>query len=153
YLLSGEEQQGKTSILKRLCSKLISDDLIPIYLDAKDIKQSDISVALNNSVKAQYLKKDFTWLKENKKAVILLDNIDEISLNTKHAGKFIKSLNENFDFIVMTCHSSFSYVQGDVEGLHDYVHGEILALGNKKREEIVKKWIALGQEETIDDVS
>lgn len=153
YLLSGEEQQGKTSILKRLYSRFISEDLFPIYLDAKNIKSADVSKILSAAIKSQYLDDDYDSLTASDNSVILVDNIDEIGLNNKYAGKFVESLNSNFDFIIMTCHSSFSYVQGDISGFYDYTHGEILALGNKKREDIVKKWIALGQEETIDEFS
>ena len=153
YLLSGEEQQGKTSILKRLCSKFSEDDFIPVYLNALEIKKADLFGVISKSLGWQYESYSYRDLVASGKAVILIDNIDEIGLNSKYAGKFIEELNSVFGFIVMTCHSSFSYVQGEIKGLHDYVHGEVLSLGNKKREELVRKWIALGQEESIDDFS
>ncbi|WP_309043584.1 toll/interleukin-1 receptor domain-containing protein [Marinobacter sediminicola] len=153
YLLSGEEQQGKTSILKRLCSRFYDDGFVPVYLNAIDIKKSDLIEVISKSLSWQYESFSYCDLIDSGKSIILIDNIDEIGLNSKYAGRLIEELNSLFGFVIMTCHSSFSYVQGEIRGLHDYVHGEVLSLGNKKREELVRKWVALGQEESIDDFS
>ncbi len=153
YLLSGEEQQGKTSILKRLCSRFGENNYVPVYLNALEIKKADLHEVISKSIDWQYENYSYDELMASGKAIILIDNIDEIGLNSRYAGKFIEDLNSSFEFVVMTCHSSFSYVQGEIKGLHDYIHGEVLSLGNKKREELVRKWVALGQEESIDDFS
>lgn len=151
YLLSGEEQQGKTSLLKMLFMSYFDSGYLPVYLKAADVKKSDPEVVISKAIEGQYNNLSFGGLLASNKAVILIDDIEEIGLNKKYAGRFYNQLSSSFKFVVLTCHSSFSYVQSEIEGLHDYVQAEILALGNKKREELVKKWIALGQEESINE--
>lgn len=151
YLLSGEEQQGKTSLLKVLCMKYLEGSYLPIYLNAPDIKKAKTRLVIEKAIEAQYDRLSYEEFVSSKKGVVLVDNIDEIGLNKKYSGLFFEQLNAEFEFVVLTCHSSFAYVQSEIEGLHEYTQGEILSLGNKKREELVRKWIALGQEESIDD--
>ena len=44
YLITGEEQQGKTSLLKNTFRKLAEGGSPVIYFDAKNIKTSDINI-------------------------------------------------------------------------------------------------------------
>ncbi|MBE3663411.1 toll-Interleukin receptor, partial [Vibrio navarrensis] len=83
--------------------------------------------------------------------VVLLDNIDDIGLNTKFTRVFLERINSMCNVSYITCHSSYRYVYGDIPALDEYERVEMLGLGNKKREEIVQKWISLGIEESIDD--
>ncbi|HEN3606866.1 TPA: toll-Interleukin receptor, partial [Yersinia enterocolitica] len=46
YLISGEEQQGKTSLLKNAYKNFLMKEIQPIYIDAKDIKSAELSKAL-----------------------------------------------------------------------------------------------------------
>uniref|UniRef100_UPI0040477B6C NACHT domain-containing protein n=1 Tax=Shewanella baltica TaxID=62322 RepID=UPI0040477B6C len=152
YILAGEEQQGKTSLLKHFYIELLKKEYLPLYLDAKNISKSDVEINISKAINDQYTNlsyKDFCC-KQNR--VILLDNIDEIKLNTKYRNIFLETINESFPISILTCHSSFSYVFGDIPELDYHKKANILGLGNKKREEIVKKWISLGVEECIEDV-
>ncbi|MDF2176988.1 toll/interleukin-1 receptor domain-containing protein [Aliiglaciecola sp. CAU 1673] len=42
YFLTGEEQQGKTTLLKALYKQALLNSVIPIYIDARDLKKSDL---------------------------------------------------------------------------------------------------------------
>ncbi|MDN3490686.1 MULTISPECIES: toll/interleukin-1 receptor domain-containing protein [unclassified Pseudoalteromonas] len=151
YIISGEEQQGKTSLLKYLYRELLKEQCLPLYIDAKTIKKASIESEITKQLDLQY--EDLTYLAftSSKKAIILLDNIDEIGLNQKYKSKFLADINSLTQSVYITCHSSYNYIYGDMPALDDYESIELLGLGNKKREELVQKWISLGVEENIDE--
>ncbi|WP_218927350.1 NACHT domain-containing protein [Vibrio azureus] len=152
YLLSGEEQQGKTSLLKNYYLKFLLSEYLPIYIDAKNIKKSDIEISITKAINEQYTNLTYKDYCSKKNRVILLDNIDEIQLNKRYRSVFLEKLNEIFPISIMTCHTSFKYVFSDIPELDSHAKANILSLGNKKREEIVRKWISLGIEECIEDI-
>jgi len=152
FLVSGEEQQGKTSYLKYLYKENLKNGMMPIYLNAENIKKSDLDKVFKKAISEQYNGLDPKSLKSRDNAVIYLDNLDEIGLNPKFRNILIENLKKDFNYIVCTCHSSFRYVSGEIPSLDQFSRCEILPFGNKKREEIVKKWISAGIEESINEV-
>lgn len=151
YLISGEEQQGKTSLLKYIFIELLKRNYIPIYFDAVKIKKSDVDLNIQMAINEQYNNLSFEEFNKAENKVILIDNIDELNLNSKFKKLFIESINEKFEYTILTCHSSFSFVCGEIPALDAHKRTELLGLGNKKREEIVQKWISIGVEENIED--
>jgi len=153
FLILAEEQSGKTSLLKRLFAKLALEGKLPIYLDCENINKSDLERVLERQISEQYSNltiEQFLAFPEN---VILLDNLDRIGLNNRHRNIFISLISERFGYIIATCHSAFSYISSEIPALSTFKSCELLGLGNFKREEIIKKWISLGVEESIDESS
>lgn len=151
YIVSGEEQQGKTSLLKNLYMGLLKQSHLPIYLDASQIKKSDIQAVIKKSLDEQYECLDIEGYLANPKRVILIDNIDEIGLRPKFRNIFLDSINEAFEYCIVSCHNSFAYVYNEIPAIDCYSKSELLGFGNKKREEIVQRWLSLGSEESIDE--
>ncbi len=151
YIISGEEQQGKTSLLKYYYIELLKKGFLPIYLDAKDVNKSDIDLVLSKAVSEQYLNLSCSDFLCSDKKIVLLDNIDYISLNPRYRQVFLSNLNDIFQRSIITCHLSFRFVYSELPELDYHCEAEILGLGNKKREDLVKKWISLGVEESIED--
>jgi len=151
YIISGEEQQGKTSLLKYLYRKFLKEKYLPLYIDAKIIKKASIEGELTKQLDLQYENLTYLDFSSSKKAIILLDNIDEIGLNQKYKSKFLEDINALTQNTYITCHSSYNYIYGDMPALDEHERIELLGLGNKKREEIVQKWISLGVEENIEE--
>ena len=56
YLIYGEEQQGKTTLLKHAFIEFLKKEYLPIYVDAKNVKNSDLNKLLRKSVEEQYSK-------------------------------------------------------------------------------------------------
>jgi hypothetical protein len=151
YLISGEEQQGKTTLLKNIYKQLIKAEYFVIYLDEKEINKAKLEFNLESAIKSQYQNLDIvTFLSFDKKA-ILLDNIDEIGLNLRFRANFLDQVNSLFDYSLITCHSSFGYISSEIKQLETYERVEVLGLGHHRRAQIVEKWISLGIEESIDD--
>lgn len=151
YLISGEEQQGKTSLLKHAFMRFLKSGAVPIYLVAKDINKSDITKSLAAALKSQYVNLDLEQFLALPEKVLLIDDFNEIGLNTKYRASFLASINDLFTQVIMTCHSSFSYISPETPELNDYEKYELLGLGHIKRAELIEKWISLGVEESIDE--
>lgn len=151
YLISGEEQQGKTAFLKQCFKTLLLNFHLPIYIDCSNVKKSDVDKLIRDALEKQYknLSKDKFDRVERK--IFLLDNFDRIQLNEKYRDKFLSSLLSISDWIIVTCHESFGYVASEVSFFEKFSKFEMLGFGNNKREEAIKKWISLGNEECIED--
>jgi len=151
FLLSGEEQQGKTTLLKYGFRAFLKKEYLPVYIDAKSIKNSDLTKLLEHEVEKQYDYLNYVTFNKYEKKVLLLDNFEEIGLNQKFRNLLLENVNKKFDWVIITCQSSFSYISSEIPSLDEYKKAEILGFGNFKREEIVQKWISLGVEESIND--
>ena len=151
YLICGEEQQGKTSLLKHIFKQLLKSEIVSVYLDARDINQSDITKSLAVALKSQYIDLSLEQFLALPNKTLLIDDLDEIGLNTKYRASFITSINKIFTQVVISCHSSFNYISPEIQELDDYEKYELLGLGHSKRAEIVEKWISLGIEESIEE--
>ncbi|MDO8349772.1 MAG: toll/interleukin-1 receptor domain-containing protein [Gallionella sp.] len=151
YLISGEEQQGKTSLLKHAFQQFAKTGIITIYLSAKDIKQSDIKKSLESALKSQYVNIELEQFLSMPNKALLIDDFDKIGLNQKFRARFLSSINGYFSHVIMTCHSSFGYISPEIPELNDYQKHELLGFGHLKRAELVEKWISLGIEESIDE--
>ncbi len=151
YIISGEEQQGKTSLLKYFYKELLKLSLIPVYINAPDVKKASAEHELKKAIKNQYIDLEWESFSQSGKAVILIDNVEEIGLNNKYSVKFLKEINSITECTFLTCNRSYSFVYGEIPALDEHKRVEILGLGNKKREELVQKWICLGVEESIED--
>jgi hypothetical protein len=146
YLLFGEEQQGKSTLLKHTYQELLKNGALPIYINASDISQSDITRNLSKALKEQYENLSLEQFLSTQNRALLIDDLNEIGLNTKYRSQFLASVNKHFSQVVITCHTSFSYIAPEIQELNDYKKYELLGLGHLKRTEIVEKWISLGIE-------
>lgn len=150
-IISGEEQQGKTSLLKYFYKELLKLEYLPVYIDAPAIKKASVEQEVSKRLKEQYDGIGYEDFIESDKAVIFIDNVEDIGLNTKYTVKFLNEVNLVTDNTFVTCHSSYSFVYGEIPALDEHERVEMLGLGNKKREELVQRWISLGVEESIED--
>jgi len=146
YLVFGEEQQGKTSLLKRLYHECYAAGFSPIYIDGETVTTSDIDKVLVKASKHQYGERINI---ESDKIVILIDDISKFRLNEKARGKLLRSIEARYVHVVITASKSFSYVAPDIVELDAYSQFDILKFGHEKRAEITEKWISLGVEEQI----
>jgi hypothetical protein len=152
YLISGEEQQGKTSLLKYFFKALLKLEKIPIYIDASKVKRSDLKYVISKSASEQYESLDVDEYMRSSNSFLLIDNIDRLQINDKYRAIFLDGVNSISSKVIVTCHSTFSYIYNEISELDNYEAGKLLGFGHKSREEIVKKWLSLGQVENISDL-
>lgn len=151
YLISGDEQQGKTTLLKQVYKELLKRNVQPVYFDAREIKNSDLSLCFECVLTEQYTNYTFDKYGCGSKTAILIDDLDQIGLNKKFRALFLSSLARKFNHIIATCNTSFSLITAEVPELNDYKQFELRGFGHQKRAEIVEKWVALGVEQSISE--
>ncbi|EPF6653269.1 NACHT domain-containing protein, partial [Pseudomonas aeruginosa] len=151
YIVLGEEQQGKTSLLKRIFHDTAISGKLPLYIDAELVNRTDLERLIQKEVERQYINLPPDEFMAHPDRIILLDNLDRIGLNSKHRNLFIENITAQFDWVISTCHAAFNYISAEIPALSTYKVADLLGFGNKKREEVIRKWISLGVEESIDD--
>ncbi|MNG73648.1 hypothetical protein D3C79_321100 [compost metagenome] len=151
FLIIGEEQQGKTSLSKHYYRTYISGGTLPLFIDGSTIKDADSEFTLKSELIRQYNGLDFNDYMSFKNKAIIIDNIDEINLNRKYRDKFINEICTIFEKCIFTLQIPFSLLVDEFPDLDNFERAELIGLGNKKREELIQKWISLGVIQTISD--
>lgn len=151
YTISGEEQNGKTSLLKKWCKELLKNDFVPVYLNAESIKRSDLDTLLQKALKQMYTGIEVTEYLTNDKRAICIDNLDLIGLNDQYLKKFLDEVEETFSWVVITFDNTYKLLTKFDSLLNPYNSYTLFNFGNEKREELIAKWVTLGQEETIQE--
>lgn len=150
-LFFGEEQQGKTTFLKRIYIDSLKSGVFPLYLQAKQIKKSNLEDIVEKAVISQYnnlSSKDFL---SSKKKLLLIDDLCQIGLNNKYRAKLLSQVSELFSDVIITASSSFVFIVPEVNELVEYKSYTLLDFGHEKRAELIEKWISLGNEECISE--
>ncbi|WP_024851646.1 toll/interleukin-1 receptor domain-containing protein [Hydrogenovibrio kuenenii] len=151
YLLLGDEQQGKTALLKYMFTELVNQGKYPIYLDAKTISNSKIEDLVRKALRSQYENLEYETFIVSPDRVIFIDNIDQIKLNERYQTVFIERVNDLFNYVVVTAHDSFGLVSTENLALSEYKIYELLGFGHAKREEMIVRWVSLEVEESINE--
>lgn len=161
-LLSGSENIGKTSLLKITFTNLHSKGFVPVLIDGHKIKSTSVEefkkLVVNHFLN-QYDstdKEDILQLNVDK-LVVIIDDFDKTSLNSKFKGKLISNLINTYTNIIISGNELMSLedivtdeaVNEDLfSSFNTY---EIREFGNLLRSKLINKWITLGTVETISD--
>lgn len=149
YFLEGENQAGKTALLKMLSLDALNQGIYPIWINGDDIKHPNVRSLIKRSYKNQYSDstnfEDFTSLsKENR--IILIDNIDQTALNQEGIDRLLDSLLINYKCVIATTKPNTNILsiirQSDKNSKFKYFH--ISSFGHLKRNELIEKWFLLG---------
>lgn len=147
----GDEQSGKTSLAKHLFGLFLKAECMPVLVDGKDIKSSDIKEVFRRAVANQYEGVDISASEQAPNKVLILDNFSEIRLNKRYRNIFVSNSRNFFDRCIFILLDSFRYLVPEIHELDKFRRFEILPLGHLKRSEIVERWISLGVEEQIEE--
>ena len=149
-LIHGDEQSGKTSLIKTLYREYYEQGFLPLVADAKDIPTSHPNRALDKPVKEQYENLEWeTFISETKPRILFVDNFHQIKLNITHQQKFLLAVRKSFRYIVLVADSSIKFDERRMAELVAFDQWEILPFGHARRGELIERWNSLGQEETI----
>ncbi|KPN71770.1 toll/interleukin-1 receptor domain-containing protein [Neisseria sp. 83E34] len=157
----GEEQVGKTSLLKIAFLELYTHSpFIPLLLSAPNIKQSNTDAVIKKAFCEQYENLELEKILEENKLVILIDDFDKCQIkNNQSKNNLIRDLKRITDKIIVSANESFRYIIPDISELNSFHAYEIKLFGYQRREELIKKWLELGdkdsltEEELFSDVS
>ncbi|MGD9661232.1 MAG: TIR domain-containing protein [Porticoccaceae bacterium] len=149
FLVFGEEQQGKTSLLKHYYKSFLTQSKTPLMLEGSKVKDANPEVIIKKELARQYEGLTYEDFMASQEKIIIIDNIDDIGLNRKYRDKFISDICLFADKCIFTHQLAFSLLVDEIPALDDFGRAELIGLGNKKREEIIQRWISLGIEQTI----
>jgi len=162
-IIYGAETSGKTSLSRMLQLKYKRDGLIPILITGKEIKSNDISSKkikqlISKAFKNQYetsqkIISEFEQIDKNQ-VLLFIDDFNNTNLNSEYKALFINELKKlNYKNILIFTHESLQ-LEATTEGelaksLIEFKHYELIEFGHSLREELIKKWILIGNESTI----
>lgn len=158
-IISGPENIGKSSLLKKIFQYLHKLDKIPVLIDGYAIKSTspeEFKKLLQKSFSDQY-NTDIEYFKQmdHNKIIILLDNFNKIKVNTRYKAHFLKNLNDNFPNLIITGNElttvedivADSNIEEDL--FSTFTQYEIKEFGHQLRGKLIDRWNTLGIEHTI----
>lgn len=163
-VLFGEENVGKTTLLREIFRALHDRDFIPIYVDGKHLKYTSIEQirkVVETNFRYQYSENELqSFHQENISDIfILIDGIDNTPIkNQKAKATLIKNFQEAYSGLIFTASELFtleeilSDEQLDINLFSQFRHYEILDLNYSSRRRLITKWCNLGRSDTTEDV-
>jgi len=161
-LLTGSEKSGKTALLKQQYCIFSRAGQIPLFLTATDLISADpdkIRRSLASAYSRQYESEtlDSFMILPQDKRVLILDDFHKVTHSLSSRNLFLDFFSEFFGTQVITVSDESrceDLVQKDGENkskLMDYRQLHILEFGHALRDELLKKWITIGQAPPIDE--
>ena len=160
WVIFGEEVSGKTALIKTLQKEFNRIGLTPVFVDAKDIKSSDLTKfesQLYKNFTKQYIEiKHDMFKKQYNKMIILIDNFESLPIKKiNYKSSFLKMINNNFSNTLIFSDDSAEMelmIKEDFRGnLDGFKFFKIKEYGYELRDKMAEKWISIGQEELIHD--
>lgn len=151
-VIEGENQSGKSALLKMLCLAWYKKGVFPLILSGKNIKHQNTQGQLQTFFKEQYQHKEYSFehymqLDKNKR-VLLIDDLDDSNINNEQKTKLLESALCNFEKVILTTNLQMDLrsIILHLNNADDLKHFRILSLGYSKRNALIEKWIRLGQD-------
>lgn len=149
-LLFGDDQVGKSALLRRTAASFYQLGALPLLVNGGQIVKSDLSRFLATPISKQYLETDYSsYTVASSDKVLLIDDFDEIPLNSQYFRTLLENLSNYFDKLVVCVDPSFRLNEEKYAQLSEYRQFEMLPMGHQRRGELISKWNSLGRRETI----
>lgn len=150
-LIHGDEQSGKTSLIKILHKEYCSQGLLPLAVDASQITNSNPKRAFGKFVRQQFREMDWEAFRTTDvHRVLLLDNLHQIKLNTKFQHRLLLDAKKIFQHIILVADSAITFDEQRMVELAPYRLWELLPFGHVRRGDLIDRWNSLGREQIID---
>ncbi len=137
----GSEYSGKTSLCKKIAIDLLEKGYGLININGSDLKE----VSAEKLFEKQKKKGEFFHKKlfNNKKALIV-DDIQDITLNDRYLELFFSSSIKFYDTVIFFC-SERDYFSNSIYSEHIELDSyRIQDFGYVKRDELYNKWLSVG---------
>ena len=142
--IEGDNQSGKTSLLKMFFRTSYHNGLYPLFLNGEQINKHDVNKIMKDSFSQIYNGHDENFEgykqidKENK--VLLIDNLQVSKLNSRALKNVIDDFSDIFDQIIITVDKATSLMpqlQADFENFYSCT---LSPLGYKKINDLIRKY-------------
>ncbi len=148
FIIFGDEQVGKTSLLKYYYIELLKKKEVCIYLDSRKINKN-FKTVVRDALDFQYESINVEKFLGLERKTILIDDFDKIALNQKNIISFVAYLEEVKSRIIILCETNLSYISNDISCFDNFEKPKLIELGHQKRENLINKWVSLGKKESI----
>ncbi|EWG09311.1 metallophosphoesterase [Cytobacillus firmus] len=163
FVFSGDRESGKTSLGKVIFNYFYNQkEKFPLLIDGSNITPGRLN-AINRIVEDGASKNygadrtDYYVQLDKSERILIIDNWQNTSLNDKYKSKFLAEAAKWFDNIIFLAEKGSRIREIVLLISEDYKSDsyiirefEIQELGFEKREELIGKWVTLGQEETLE---
>lgn len=159
-LIKGDEKLGKTTLLLRYFGSYHARGFLPLYLKGPWLQRQhakDPLKAINFALDRQYARSghDAFHQESRDKKILLLDDLHRSTLTGSTLSDFLEVLFKYFGAVILTAKDgpeSLDLLSVDrVPALQELGQFEIREFGHKKRYELVRRWVAIG--DTTDEGS
>lgn len=151
YYIEGDNQSGKTSLLKILYLSFLDKDKYPLMIQGKNITSKKIDSILKKAFEEQYHLDENSFAKYSQTdindKILFIDNLNSAQLSNSEILEFTKMSESRFHKVVITMSSSAinlfrSKVPNSFTGI-------IKPLGHKKRSDLIEKFYRLSNIEML----
>ncbi len=165
-ILYGSDNAGKTCLARQFQTSYKKVGLIPIYIDGKDIQSNRFDVDsikkhILKSFKNQYISDDIQIVRTFEQSniderILIIDDFDLMKVNNENKGIYVENLkNIGYKNIILFANETLIFEATSesilAKKLAGFNHCIILKFGYKLRDQLITKWIKLGQENEISD--
>lgn len=148
-IIEGESQSGKSSLIYMLYLKLVDLNKYPLFIEARDLKKFDFDKAILKAFENQYTSNNLifeTFMQYNAgEKILLVDNLQDLTFNSKTIVNVIKELQARFSQIIIGTSSINAYLSAIESEFEDIDCYSIKSLGFKKRNELIEKYHKLNE--------
>lgn len=146
-VLDGDSQIGKTTLLNMLTLNLYDSGVYPILLTGKEVKDVDIVKIVKKAFRQQYKvsgteAEQFLQLNIESKA-LLIDDFQDCNLSSTKAKLLFEAATLHFGKVIIVLDSASVITPSIKSEFHDVKFYSIKALGFKKRNELIERYMLL----------
>jgi hypothetical protein len=154
YVLEGEGQVGKSSLLNMMMIKIFENGYYPVKLVGPKVSHGNIDKLIMEALESQYSENIniydlFRQLPKNQK-VILFDDFHACKLKEETRGRLIEELKKLFGFVFLTVDAVHGMLPQCQSLFNSAKHFSIKPFGYSKRNLLIEKYIRNKHLDSID---
>jgi len=145
FVVSGEDQSGKTTLCKMLFKELRKRNFVPVYVsDGENLFRGKIENRILSSFREQYEGVDINEI-DRERIIPIIDNFHLARDKERHIRVLSK-----YPYSIITVDDIFSLNLNDEKLVSSFAYFRIKELKSLLRYELIKKWISLTDKDTRD---
>lgn len=129
WLISGDDQSGKTTFSNVLFLDSFLHGYTPILINGEKIKTSSLEKLLPDLLSDMYPGIESDSFLSREDLVLIIDDLSKSTINESSKRRLIENINETFDRAIIVVGESFQFAAPDFPSLDTYERVEIIPFG------------------------
>ncbi len=155
--LEGEEQIGKTSLLKTLFQDLHNLNTLPIFIKGKDIKNTNIDKIISECFTHQYIGKTFSnFTEDNRGKLIIIDDWHLAKIDQESRDQILQQIDEKSYGLIISINNTYNIAEHQLKTskeISKFEHYQIKPFGHRLRAQLIEKWLLIGENQEYESNS